>query len=80
MASDTSDLFDRWFRVADQDRDGRISGQEAVAFYQRSGLNQETLFKVASYRVLALGTHDNPCCRIAGTRAQKSLMARQTAH
>lgn len=48
MASDTSDLFDRWFRVADQDRDGRISGQEAVAFYQRSGLNQETLFKVVN--------------------------------
>lgn len=46
MSVDTSDLFDQWFRIADTDRDGRISGQEAVVFFQRSRLPQDTLFKV----------------------------------
>ncbi|KAL3162274.1 hypothetical protein ABBQ32_009966 [Trebouxia sp. C0010 RCD-2024] len=40
------DLFDNWFRVADKDRDGVISGGEAVEFFQRSQLPQATLFKV----------------------------------
>nr|XP_028958179.1 uncharacterized protein LOC103419956 isoform X3 [Malus domestica] len=31
------DLFDAYFRRADLDRDGRISGNEAVAFFQGSG-------------------------------------------
>ncbi|CAN6685037.1 unnamed protein product [Malus baccata var. baccata] len=30
------DLFDAYFRRADLDRDGRISGNEAVAFFQGS--------------------------------------------
>lgn len=46
MSNDTSDLFDQWFRIADADRDGRVSGPEAVTFFQRSRLPQETLFKV----------------------------------
>lgn len=41
------DLFDNWFRVADKDRDGVISGMEAVEFFQRSKLPQGTLFKVS---------------------------------
>ena len=41
------DLFDNWFRVADKDRDGVISGMEAVEFFQRSQLPQGTLFKVS---------------------------------
>ena len=40
------DLFDNWFRVADKDRDGVVSGMEAVEFFQRSQLPQATLFKV----------------------------------
>lgn len=47
MSIDTSDLFDQWFRIADTDRDGRISGPEAVTFFQRSKLPQDTLFKVS---------------------------------
>ncbi|KAM1483364.1 hypothetical protein ACFXTO_035558 [Malus domestica] len=31
------DLFDAYLRRADFDRDGRISGNEAVAFFQGSG-------------------------------------------
>lgn len=41
-----ADLFDSWFRLADKDRDNRISGAEAVEFFQRANLPQETLFKV----------------------------------
>ena len=40
------DLFDNWFRIADRDRDGVVSGAEAVEFFQRSNLGQETLFQV----------------------------------
>lgn len=34
------------FRIADADRDGVLTGAEAVGFFQRSGLPQQTLFKV----------------------------------
>ncbi|RXH97902.1 hypothetical protein DVH24_010227 [Malus domestica] len=37
------DLFDAYFRRADLDRDGRISGNEAVAFFQGSGLPKQVL-------------------------------------
>ena len=40
------DLFDNWFRVADKDKDGAVSGAEAVEFFQRSRLPQATLFQV----------------------------------
>ncbi len=40
------DLFDNWFRVADKDKDGAVSGAEAVEFFQRSKLPQATLFQV----------------------------------
>ena len=40
------DLFDAYFRRADADRDGRISGQEAVSFFQGANLNREVLAKV----------------------------------
>ncbi|KAG7975649.1 hypothetical protein I3843_06G109800 [Carya illinoinensis] len=35
------DLFDAYFRRADLDRDGRISGTEAVSFFQGSGLSKQ---------------------------------------
>ena len=40
------DLFDAYFRRADLDRDGRISGVEAVAFFQASGLPKPVLAQV----------------------------------
>lgn len=40
------DLFDTYFRRADLDRDGRISGAEAVAFFQASGLPTPVLAQV----------------------------------
>lgn len=42
------DLFDAYFRRADLDRDGRISGAEAVAFFQGSGLPKQVLAQVIS--------------------------------
>ena len=45
-----ADLFDSWFRLADRDRDGRISGLEAKEFMSRSDLSTETLFKVRGAR------------------------------
>lgn len=39
-------LFERWFVIADQDHDGLVSGSEAVEFFTRSNLGQETLFQV----------------------------------
>lgn len=41
-----AEVFDSYFRRADLDKDGRISGQEAVGFFQASGLPQMTLAKV----------------------------------
>lgn len=38
--------FDAYFRAADLDRDGRISGQEAVAFFKASALPQPVLAQV----------------------------------
>ncbi|KAG8074541.1 hypothetical protein GUJ93_ZPchr0006g40618 [Zizania palustris] len=41
--------FDAYFRAADLDRDGRISGQEAVAFFKASGLPQPVLAQIWTY-------------------------------
>ena len=41
-----ADLFEKWFLIADADHDGVVSGGEAVQFFQRSNLSQETLFQV----------------------------------
>ncbi|KAL4435474.1 hypothetical protein ABPG77_006236 [Micractinium sp. CCAP 211/92] len=44
------EVYNNWFAAADLDRDGVLSGAEAVAFFQRSGLPQNpTLFKVWQY-------------------------------
>ena len=44
-----AELFERWFAIADQDHDGVVSGAEAVEFFVRSTLSQETLFQVPPY-------------------------------
>jgi hypothetical protein len=43
------DLFDAYFRRADLDRDGRISGAEAVSFFQGSGLPKNVLAQVLTH-------------------------------
>ncbi|KAF8406718.1 hypothetical protein HHK36_008810 [Tetracentron sinense] len=40
------DLFDSYFRRADLDQDGRISGAEAVAFFQGSNLPKHVLAQI----------------------------------
>lgn len=47
-----ADAFDSFFRRADVDRDGLISGSEAVGFFQGSGLPQTTLAKVCGFKFL----------------------------
>ena len=42
------DLFDTYFRRADLDGDGRISGAEAVGFFQGSNLPKPVLAQVLS--------------------------------
>jgi hypothetical protein len=39
-------LYNSWFDLADVDRDGVLSGQEAVHFFLRSDLPQQTLKRV----------------------------------
>ncbi|KAL5752314.1 hypothetical protein ACOSP7_022498 [Xanthoceras sorbifolium] len=41
-----TDLFDAYFRRADLDGDGQISGAEAVAFFQGSNLSKQVLAQV----------------------------------
>jgi epidermal growth factor receptor substrate 15 len=48
------DLFDAYFRRADLDRDGRISGAEAVGFFQGSGLHKQVLAQVTLSLSLSL--------------------------
>ena len=40
------DQFEAYFKRADLDQDGRISGAEAVAFFQGSGLTKQVLAQV----------------------------------
>jgi hypothetical protein len=40
------EAFEAYFRRADLDQDGRISGQEAVAFFQGANLPQQVLAQV----------------------------------
>lgn len=46
MAAANVDLFDQYFKRADLDRDGRISGAEAVAFFQGSNLPKPVLAQI----------------------------------
>ncbi|GLC45016.1 hypothetical protein PLESTM_001675900 [Pleodorina starrii] len=46
MASTNAVHYDRWFQSADSDRDGRVTGGDAVAFFGRSGLPREVLATV----------------------------------
>ncbi|GMJ07858.1 Arabidopsis thaliana EH domain containing protein 2 [Hibiscus trionum] len=48
-AQNQTDLFDAYFRKADLDGDGQISGAEAVAFFQGSNLPKQVLAQVWMY-------------------------------
>ena len=40
------EVYENYFRIADVDKDGKISGAEAVAFFRHSGLPQPILAQV----------------------------------
>jgi len=40
------DLYNHWFQMADKDKDGRITGPDAVKFFSRSDLPRDLLAKV----------------------------------
>ncbi|XWS26023.1 hypothetical protein CRYUN_Cryun27aG0118100 [Craigia yunnanensis] len=46
MAGQNQDQFEVYFRRADLDGDGRISGAETVAFFQGSGLSKQVLAQI----------------------------------
>ncbi len=50
-----ADTLERWFAIADANRDGRIEGTEAITFFQRSGLPRETLKEVTRNAILQNG-------------------------
>ena len=41
-------LPEQWFRIADEDKDGKITGGEAVRFFTRSGLPKDVLGQVSA--------------------------------
>lgn len=48
------DQFEAYFRRADLDQDGRISGAEAVGFFQGSNLPKQVLAQVYFYSSIPL--------------------------
>lgn len=40
------DMYRRWFQMADQDNDGRLTGPDAVRFFERSELSRDLLARV----------------------------------
>ncbi|KAH9608374.1 hypothetical protein KSS87_012601 [Heliosperma pusillum] len=48
-AQNQGDLFDAYFRRADLDGDGKISGIEAVAFFQGANLSKQVLAQIWNY-------------------------------
>eukprot|EP00889_Picochlorum_renovo_P007765 jgi/Picre1/34795/NNA_002261.t1 len=44
-----AELYQNWFRLADSDGDGRVTGADAVGFFERSGLPREQLAKVWAF-------------------------------
>lgn len=49
MAGPNMDQFEAYFKRADLDQDGRISGAEAVAFFQGSALSKQVLAQIWTY-------------------------------
>ncbi|KAL5979140.1 hypothetical protein ACLOJK_019037 [Asimina triloba] len=51
------ETFEAYFQRADLDRDGRISGQEAVAFFQGSNLPKHVLAQLQGLDVGRFAGH-----------------------
>lgn len=69
-AQNQTDLFDAYFRKADLDGDGQISGAEAVAFFQGSNLPKHVLAQVISLFVFTFLLHiDNLPFLFGGSEA-----------
>lgn len=49
MAAPNMDQFEAYFKRADLDGDGRISGAEAVSFFQGSNLPKQVLAQVTPH-------------------------------
>ncbi|KAJ4776426.1 Calcium-binding EF hand protein-like [Rhynchospora pubera] len=49
MAAPSAEQFDAYFRAADLDQDGKITGVEAVSFFKGSNLPQQVLAQVWTY-------------------------------
>eukprot|EP00798_Chlamydomonas_sp_ICE-L_P002170 gene2170-18115_t len=43
--SNNAASYDTWFQFADSDADGRVTGKDAVQFFERSGLPRPLLAK-----------------------------------
>jgi hypothetical protein len=52
MAVPNMDQFEAYFKRADLDGDGRISGAEAVSFFQGSNLPKQVLAQVTPFSFL----------------------------
>ena len=65
-------LFEQWFRLADEDRDGMIGGMEAVKFFQRSGLPQNLLGEVDALLSAPPVCVVDTFCADMGVRLQRS--------
>jgi EH domain-containing protein 1 len=48
-ASTIRAIYQNWFTIADSNGDGRVTGADAVSFFARSGLSQQSLAKVWAY-------------------------------
>ncbi|KAL2928389.1 hypothetical protein RDABS01_011576 [Bienertia sinuspersici] len=48
-AQNQGDLFDAYFKRADLDRDGKVSGAEAVAFFQGANLPKQVLAQIWTF-------------------------------
>lgn len=67
--------FDRLFQFADTDRDGRVTGKDAVVFFEKSGLAREVLAKVWD---MANSQRQGYLDRVAFTKAMELIaMAQQ---
>ncbi|RXH97884.1 hypothetical protein DVH24_010209 [Malus domestica] len=65
------DLFDAYFRWADLDCDGRISGNEAVAFFQGSGFQPQQLMPGLGARHMAPPAGGRPPKTVAPSHAEE---------
>ena len=75
---DTAELYKSWFALADVDRDGKLTGGEAVAFLSRAELPQPVLKRVrAAWRARRASGYAPP--RLASGSGGRALSGRFAA-